>query len=238
MAKIYGLFGAMTGKMADSVMLVRNGEQIVRKYQPVVFNPSTPAQVAVRAKLKLMSQLSAVMAPYIAIRRQGPVSSRNLFVKANFPLTTFADNNADVELRQITLTKGIVSLPIPSASRVEGGIAVYISGAAEGRDLGVNRVVYVAFERTEANELRYLDSKVASVPGPTGGFSAELAGSTSQVVIYAYGVRDNTEAARVAFGNIALQSASMVAELVVSRTLTEADVTLTETRAAVLASAA
>lgn len=238
MAKIYGLFGAMSGKTADVVMVVRGGEQIVRKYQPIVTNPNTPGQIAARAKLKLMSQLAAVMAPYIAIKKQGNVSSRNLFVKANYGLATYLNNDANVELRSITLTKGILSLPLPSVSRSENSIEVYLSGASQGRVLDIDRVVYVAFERTDSNELRYLDSKVTSTPGQTGGYSVSMVSSTAQVVVYAYGVRDNTEAARVAFGNISLKTATMVAQLIVSRTLSETDVTLTETRANVLEAAA
>lgn len=235
MAKIYGLFGAMTGKVADAVMCVRNGEQIVRKYQPIVTNPNTAGQIEARAKLKLMSQLSAVMAPYIAIRKEGAVSTRNLFVKANYPLATYSSNEAEIPLRSVTLTRGILSMPVPTVSRTETNISVYLSGVYEGRDLGYNRVVYVAFERIEGNKLRYLDSKVVSTPGTQGGYNAVLAPSNNNVVVYVYGVRDNTEAARVVFGNISVPSASMVADLIVSRTLRESDVTLSETNANTLA---
>lgn len=237
MAKIYGLFGAMTGKTADVVMAVRGGEQIVRKYQPVVSNPKTAGQIAARAKLKLMSQLSAVMAPYIAIRKEGNVSSRNLFVKANYPFATYNNDQADITLTNVTLTRGILAIPQPSVSRAENAISVYLSGAVEGRNLGLSRVVYVAFERTERNELRYIDSKVVTDGGSQSSYAATMLGSNNAVVVYAYGVRDNTEAANVVFGNMAVQTASMIANLIVSRSLTETDVTLTETRANSLSAA-
>ena len=111
MAKIYGLFGSMTGKVADVVMSVRNGEQIARKYQPIVTNPNTPAQVEARAKLKLMSQLSAVMASVIAIPRKGNVSSRNGFVKKNYQSLTYASQQADIALANVQLTDSVVAMP-------------------------------------------------------------------------------------------------------------------------------
>lgn len=231
MAKIYGLFGSMTGKLADTVMSVRNGEQIARKYQPVVFNPSTPAQVAVRAKLKLLSQLSAVMAPVIAIRREGPVSARNLFTKENYGAATYADSQADITLTSIKLTRSVVALPVLDASnRVNNTVTVVLSRTPS---LDIDRLVVAAFVKQEDNTLRFLSSRVVTNPGTLNDYSTEFdLGGTYEAVFYAYGVRDNTESARVAFGNMQALTAETVAKLITSRTLTESDITLTETQAA------
>lgn len=237
MAKIYGLFGAMTGKVADAVMVVRNGEQVVRKYQPVVSNPSTLAQIAARAKMKLMSQLSAVMSPVIAIPRMGAVSSRNLFVKKNYGISTFADNEASIQLANVQLTSSVVALPAISAARRADSISAYLSDAPTLGNLDVDRVVYCMFEKQSDNRLRFVDSKVATTAGDGGWGVTDLPLVNNEVVILAYGVRDNTEAARVAFGNLEAIAAQQVAKLVTSRTLTEADVTLTETRGFTLAAA-
>lgn len=226
MAKIYGLFGAMTGKVADAVMLVRNGEQIVRKYQPIVSNPSTAAQVAVRAKLKLMSQLSAVMAPVIAIARQGAVSSRNLFTKVNYKLATFADNSADIALADVQLTKSVVGLPFLTASRAAADVSIELSRG----DMDVNRIVYAVFIKESDNRLRFLTSTVVSTPGASSTYPATINVQTSlPVTVLAYGVRDNTDAARAYFGDLTV-TAEDIAQVVTTRQLTEADVTLTETR--------
>lgn len=225
----------MTGKLADTVMSVRNGEQLARKYQPMVFNPSTPAQVAQRAKLKLMSQLSAVLAPAIAIPREGSVSSRNLFTKLNFPTATYASDEASVTLADVKLTKSVVGIPNVHANRGETAITVYLDSEPGYQSL--NRVVYVMLAKQADKSLRYAGSMVSSAAGSSGNFSAELPLSQDEVVIYAYGVRDNTEAAHVAFGNLEAMTAESVAKLLVTRTLTESDVTVTETRATVLAAA-
>lgn len=226
MAKIYGLFGAMTGKLADTVMSVRNGEQLARKYQPVVYNPSTAAQVAQRAKLKLLSQLSAVMAPVIAIRKEGSVSSRNLFTKINFPATSFETDKATVNLSAVKITKSVVSLPSVSASLTENGVSVTLEAAAND----ISRVVYCVFAKETDNTLRFLASSVVTSTGGATFATIITTPVDKSVVVYAYGVRDNTEAARVVFGEMEVPTAQQVAQVVTSRTLTEADVTLTETR--------
>lgn len=221
----------MTGKLADTVMSVRNGEQIARKYQPKVLNPSTAAQVAQRAKLKLLSQLSAVMAPVIAIPKQGSVSSRNLFVKDNFRNTSFADNTASVDLLKVQITRSVVSLPNVVITPASGDVSfnTYQLNAPAGV-INVDRVVYSVFTRQSDNSLRFVESLVATQQGENSWQMNGL--GLTNVVVFAYGVRDNTQAARTAFGNLKVLSAETIANLIVTRTLTESDITLTETRAA------
>lgn len=216
----------MTGKLADTVMSVRNGEQIARKYQPIVFNPSTQAQVAQRAKLKLLSQLSAVAAPVIAIPRQGSVSSRNLFTKKNFPNVSFADGEASVNLAGVQLTNSVVGLPAVYAVRLEDSIFVNLDTI----EVDVDRVVYALFEKRADNSLRLLGSAVATTAGSSAQpWSASLPLSSNEVVVLAYGIRDNTENARASFGDLEAVTGETVASLIVTRTLTETDITLTET---------
>lgn len=228
MAKIYGLFGAMTGKTADVVMAVRNGEQIVRKYQPVVSNPNTASQVAARAKLKLMSQMSAVLAPVIAIARQGAVSPRNLFVKTNYPLVTYTNDEANVDLSKVQLTKSVVGMAPITVYRGGGGVeAGLIPDAAN--TLNVSRVVYVLVGYGDDRKLRLLDTQVATDAGATGRWPVNFVDTPAAAECYAYAMRDNTETARTVFGNIEGVSATRIAQLIVQRTLLENDVTLTET---------
>lgn len=227
MAKIYGLFGTMTGKLADTVMSVRNGEQIARKYQPVVLNPSSPAQVAQRAKLKLMSQLSAIMAPVIAIPRQGAVSSRNLFTKKNIGLTTYANNEAEINMPNIQLTSSVVGLP---ALVVGATGTTSIDVSLDTINVDIDRVVYAAFEKRPDNSLRLYGTTVVSERGTSAApFGGSFPYTSAELVVYAYGVRDNNENARTTFGNLEVTSGEQVAKLITNRKLTEADITLTET---------
>ena len=218
----------MTGKLADTVMSVRNGEQIVRKYQPTVFNPSTQAQVAQRAKMKLMSQLSAVMASVIAIPREGSVSSRNLFTKGNFPLTTYQNDQAEIVLSDVQITKSTVGLGAITGSRTTNGIEASLVPVTARGDF--NRVVYALFAKGVDGRLRYITSRTATEFGQGAPWSVTFPLISEDVVILAYGVRDNTNAARAAFGNMEAITAETIAKLVVTRNLTESDITLTETR--------
>ena len=224
----------MTGKLANTVMAVRNGEQIVRAYQPVVANPSTPAQVEARAKLKLMSQMAAVMAPVIAIPRMGAVSSRNLFIRKNYGATTFDDGTASITLTEVQLTSSVIGLsPIDGVRSAE---VIGVDLVERTVPAAVDRVVYAEFAKMTDGRLRFVDSKTSNQA--TTGFHVELALVPEEVVIYAYGVRDNTDAARATFGNMQTITAETIAKLITSRVLLESDVTLTETVAIQIAPAA
>lgn len=234
MAKIYGLFGSMQGKVADVVMAVRSGEQIVRKYQPIVSNPSTPAQVEQRAKLKLISQLSAVCAPVIAIRRQGVVSARNLFTKKNYNAITYSDNVASINLNNLQLTNSVVGIPPVSINRVAGENLISAVMSQSGVE-NLSRVVFCFFEKLADERLRLITSVVATEPNPQDVYQATIPLTTSEVVVLAYGVRDNNESARAIFGELEAPTAEQVAKIVTTSVLTERDITLTETTGATLA---
>lgn len=227
MAKIFGLQGAITGKLANTVFAVRYGEQLARAYQPVVHNPKSEAQAINRAKLKLISQLSAVLAPVIAIRRIGSKSPRNLFTKENFPLVGYTDSVASINLNRVQLTQSVVGLPAFSADRTSGtGIAVALSGDASS---DFDRVVYVVIAKQGDEKLRLIGSTMATEAGANGTFPAVLPYSDNAVVVYAYGIRANSDYARTVFGNLTAAAAEEVAKLIVTRALTENDVTLSET---------
>lgn len=228
MAKIYGLFGSMQGKVADVVMAVRNGEQIVRKYQPIVSNPKTAAQIATRAKLKLLSQLGAALQPVIAIPRVGTVSPRNGFTQANFPVTTFGSDKATIHLEDIQLTKSSVSIGQFVADR-DGGNAINASFLGD-ISASVDAVVYVVLRRTEDSKVMVATSKLVTEAGVQGNFETTLPLITGEIAVLSYGIRYNTVAAKVAFGNIDVPGgATSVANLLASRVLGQSDATLSKT---------
>lgn len=234
MAKFYGS-AVKTGKLGGSVFAIRYGEVIERQYQPVVANPSTPAQVEARAKMKLMSQLGAVMAPVIAIPRSGAASSRNLFVKLNYPGVQFADDEAEVNLSRIQLTKSVVGLPAVVAVR---GTGTAITIDMQVPLQGFNRVVYALFIKQSDGKLRFAKSQVVSEGGTNNTYPWETTlGALDSAVVYAYAVRDNNERAKAVFGNMEVPTAEDVARLLVTRSLLENDVTLTETQGVEIAPA-
>ena len=194
--KLTGLTGTGSGKLGSSVFSVHAGEQVVRQYQPVVTNPSTQTQVNIRARLKLISQLSAVMGDVIAIPRKGNVTSRNLFVSDNYHVTEALNGVATVDLSAIGLTRGGIHIPYINAERVDTtSIDVALADKA---DQIVDRVVYVMFYRNRSGELQLADSAVVETAGADGKFPYSFGYIAQDVVVYAYGIFDkNTKALRL-----------------------------------------
>lgn len=228
MAKVYGLNGYLRGKLGNTVFAIRNGEQMSRQYNPNPMNPKSAMQTANRAKLKLLSQLGAALQPVIAIPRMGMVSPRNGFTQANYQYTAFAGENASIDLADIQLTKSSVALSGFSADRTSGdSIAVaMLESVASSNDA----VVYVVLRRTDAGKVAVASSLLVREAGADGLFAASLPYQDGDIAVCAYGIRYNTNAARSAFGNLNVPSALGVAKLFASRTLTEGDATMTETR--------
>ena len=227
MAKLRSIDGKMSGKLGGRVYAVRNGEQLIRERPISIFNPNTIGQVNARARLKMLSQLSAVLGGVIPLPRIGSVSSRNRFVKINYPNSTAVNGAASITLNELKLTASVVGLPAVTAVTAGGNTTVSLQGAASP---DVDRVVYVFLQVGDDNEVRLRTSMVVERTSENDNFLASPAVGGSGIVVLAYGVIDRTENARVVYGDVEALTAEFIATLVANRTLTESDVTLTETR--------
>ena len=231
--KLHGITGTGSGKLGSSVFSVTAGEQVVRQYQPVVTNPSTENQVNNRARLKLLSQLSAVMADVIAIPRAGALSPRNIFVSDNYPITTAENGAATIDLAKIALTKGGMQIPAVVAER-DGDTAINVALAAKADQL-VARVIYIAFYRNNVGELQLLDSAVVETAGAEGTFPYVFPYMSQDVIVYAYGIFDKNSKATAKFGNYGVETGTQVASLIADRKVSESDYLITKTQGVVLA---
>lgn len=188
--KLNGVFGKGTGKVGNSVWAVSGGVQIVRPYNPNVTNPRTDAQVAQRAKLKLMSQLAAVLAPGIAFKKKGLVSARNQFVSANIGNVTFVsgaeENSAQINMSRIDLTGGSRSLPSLTHSQFDthGGTLSLSGAAAED----IKAVVYVLCEYSDEEKISLVDVIVSNTPGEGRTFEAQAPAISAAAFALGYGV--------------------------------------------------
>ena len=205
----------------------------MRQYQPVVTNPSTENQVNNRARLKLLSQLSAVMADVIAIPRAGALSPRNIFVSDNYPITTAENGAATIDLAKIALTKGGMQIPAVVAER-DGDTAINVALAAKADQL-VARVIYIAFYRNNVGELQLLDSAVVETAGAEGTFPYVFPYMSQDVIVYAYGIFDKNSKATAKFGNYGVENGTQVASLIADRKVSESDYLITKTQGVVLA---
>jgi len=196
--KLNGIFGKGSGKVGSSVFAISGGEQIVRQYNPQVSNPSTDAQVEQRAKLKLMSQVAAALAPAIAFKKQGLVSARNQFVSKNIGLCTFEDGVADVAVQKLHIAPGPLVLADLSVSRSSASAAaVSVPALAEGT---LDRVVYVAARFDETEKIA-LESISVAEAGNSNTFAANIAVAPEKCVVFAYGVKFNSASAKIKFND-------------------------------------
>lgn len=226
--KLAGIQGKGTGKLGASVYAVSGGEQIVRQYNPNVSNPSTTGQVDQRSKFKLMSQLSAAMAPFIAIRKQGLVSARNIFNSINIGNARVDDGVADINLNRVQLTKSQLGIADFTADRTSGtDIAVQL---AEEVTAGLDGVVYSAFTKEADGTLAAFDSVVVKTAGSPAQFAGSLKYTAKSIVVYAYGYRANSSAAQNAYGNMSAPSAEQVAKLITTSYEVASGTSLTKTK--------
>lgn len=232
--KLSGLTGSGSGKMGNSVFAVVGGVQIVRQYQPNVTNPSTLSQVNVRARMKLLSQLAAVYANVLAFQKQGLKSARNLFIEKNFVNTYASGGVAQITYENIQLTPGNLGLPQIVAQRASGtGLQLALASDATGV---ASRVVYVVFGKTAENALQFIDSAIVETAGQDGTFPATLSYVGGDIVIHAYGMRDNNAGATAKYASYQVTAASDLATLVANRTLGLEDYSFTRTRGTSMAS--
>lgn len=232
MGKVTSLYGKTTGKIGSIVFSTSGGETIAREYNPNVSNPNTMAQINQRARLKLMSQLSASLAPVIAIPKKGLVSARNQFTKMNFDQSMANNGVAQITYENVQLTNGNLGLPTIEATRAQGsGISINL---AEDASSAVSRVVYILYRKTSEQRLQFVSSVIAEAAGGNGSFPATLPYTEGDIVLFAYGMRDTSESASAKYGNMQVANALDVAKLTAYRNISSEDFQFTETRGATM----
>lgn len=232
MAKQTSLFGKISGKLGAVVFATSGGETISREYNPNVSNPSTQAQVDQRARLKLMSQLSASLAPVLAMQKDGLVSARNQFVKKNFAASSAIAGAAQITYENLQLTNGNAGLPAITATRAqESGVSIEL---AEDARAAVSRVVYIMYRKTSEQTLQLVQSVVVEAAGANGTFPASMLYTEGDIVLFAYGMKDLNANATANYGNMQVADAVDVARLVATRKVDSSSYQFTQTRGATM----
>lgn len=232
MAKVVSLQGVAKGKVGSMVYSVAGGQMVARSYQPNVSNPNTQAQVDQRAKMKLMSQIAAALAPVIVIPKEGLKSSRNLFIKKNFDNVSATSGVAQLTYENIQLTNGNAGLPAIEVSRSqESGISVNLE---ERCDAAVSRVVYILYRKTSENTLQYVQSIIVDAAGSEGKFPGTLIYMTGDIVVFAYGMKDLSAKASAKYADYSVQNGEDIAKLALTRRISMSDYQFTRTRGTTL----
>lgn len=241
MAKQTSLFGKISGKLGAVVFSTSGGETISREYNPNVSNPNTQAQIDQRARLKLMSQLSASLSPVLAMTKDGLVSKRNKFTKLNFPASYALDGVAQITYENVQITEGSNALPALIAEGAVSGSSMTISAALSSNPAAtINRVVYCLFKKTNEGKLEYVTSVISTTrweQEATFPFVALFSSlPVAEYVIFAYGMSDASERATATYGNLNVVTASDLARLVATRAISFSDYQFTQTRAITIGS--
>lgn len=227
--KLKGILGKGTGKLGNAVFAVSGGEQIMREYNPNVSNPNTEAQVAQRAKLKLMSQLAAALAPAFGFAKQGLVSARNQFVSKNIGLATFAADEASVDVTALQLTPSNVAFPaLVIAQGDPGEIDVELNSAAAA---DIKRVAYFVYRQNIDKKLEFVATQIVDEAGASRTFATTFENVAGKLVVYAYGIKDNSVSATIRYENYVNAQSEEEATLSVISLFRSADYSLTATTA-------
>lgn len=228
MAKIAGISGSLAGKVGNIVYSVLKGVNVARQYNPEPYNPNSPAQVEARAKLKMISQLSAIVAGQLAMIRKQTETMRNVFVKINFPFLTYIDGAVEMALANMQLTSGNLGLPGFTVERVAGyGLSVQLAQAGYP---AFDKVVWVVYKVLEHGKLMFNESKVCDLTEQSPFGATIMQNVTSDCTIHCYGISTKSAKAQAIFENMVVVSADEVARLISQRTIGDSDVTLSETR--------
>lgn len=243
MAKQTSLFGKISGKLGAVVFSTSGGATISREYNPHVANPNTDAQINQRARMKLMSQLSACLAPVIAMQKDGLVSVRNQFVKRNFDSCYSVNGQAQISYENVQLTQGNVGLPqIKWSAETDSEIPTLYAFFTDEPSTTISRVVWCLFRKTEEGKLEFVSSLITETreapvagryfQGSFEGVSMDSEEATLAVdyVIYAYGMIDASERATAQYGNLNVNTATDIADLVTNRRISYMDYQFTQTR--------
>lgn len=230
--KLQGFVGKGTGKLGASVWTVRKGVQVVREYTDKVSNPNTPAQVGQRAKFKLLTQLSAIVAGSgIFFRNLKPGESmRNAFMRANMGAVEVSPtgNVALLNTSEVVLTDGNKMAPTASFNRTTGIMTVDLTGEAMSDIMGVGYAVITIPDlgrvlgysgRTEKAEGATTISVTVAVP-------QQLMNKTGVLI---WGYRFATEDARAKYEDIAASETADVVALEFDRMLREGLIEPTQT---------
>lgn len=211
--KLNGILGKGSGKLGSSVFAISGGAQIVREHNPKVSNPNTVAQVEQRAKMKLLSQLAADLAPALFYKKKGLVSARNQFIAANMPLCTYDNEEAKVDIKRLILSAG--KTPLPGIFVNTDGVE-WVVQLQNAPNFPLKGVYYIGIKKVAANEeqerLAIQEIKYASEPQSQNLFPMTVNWPDVDF-IFAVGVKDTEDAAKIAYGDYDAQDATGLAQL-------------------------
>lgn len=220
------------GRVGDEIYSVYRGVKVVKQAPASVANPQTEKQVAQRARMKLMTQLAAAMAPAILFKAEGTVSARNKFVSYNFGQSYYSGDKASVIMENIQLADSNTGIPAVLADRSSGDKIVVNLAAAPTES--VVAVVYAIFRKTDEGNLELFGMKTVEDAGEQGNFPGEFRYSTGELMIFAVGIMATTNSAKATYYNLSVAAGVDTASLLNQINLTANGLKYSKTRGTTL----
>ena len=233
MATAGSLLQGMQGKLGTMVLRNKVGGGTVAANLPRKTNSNTEAQQKVRSSFKLISQLASQIADIIAIPRDGAKSSRNLFSQINSQLVYANNIGAFIDLEEVQLTKSNNQFVNLSIGREAGEFSVY---SLENTKQICDKIVILILKANDSGSLSLLNSEIidsgVEIERNYNNADGKYDGN---IVVYAYGIKFETEAARVKYANMNISTADEVAQVVVNRSFSTSEASVTKTSGAEIA---
>lgn len=224
------------------IIYYKVGDTILsREYTPHVANPNTLKQVQQRAKIKLLSQIGALLRPFIAIFPSSGKSSRSIFAQLNYPKITAPSTTAEIDYSSVSLTDS--NRPITQVAKnvdfVPSGVRKLI-GLPDEPSQDIQRVFYYLFTKTDNGKLVFVDyylsetRKSARLPyyfcWAVAQFDIDEQGkSTKDYVVFAVGMGDYSELATEYWESLGVPEIGYLGQLIAEGLITSEDFYFTET---------
>lgn len=203
MAKVPSPFltGA-TGKFAGAAFQQSPGNGTILREVVKPTNPSTEAQVEQRAKFKLMSQVATAFKSVIAMKREGNITPRNMFVKINSPLLTFdsAAKQAKIDLLALQLTKG--TQQVSATATFKGKIVATLTSGLPN----LIGAIFVVVSKTADGSIEIKAVATKKVEDPTDSITHEFQDGLAGPFVLAYGITKDAGDITIKYGNAEYKS--------------------------------
>lgn len=215
MAKVNPTLGKMVGKIGGIVYSVSKGQQVMREKPISVANPQTPAQVAQRSKMKLITQLAAQVSGSIFFVGAGAVSGRNQFVAANLKQAYYSGDKAAIILDNVQLADGNAGIPALHVARsINQKLQITFTEEVSSDIVGIYFCVY---KKTDEGRLALYGQKLVREKDQTYGFMAEFPTTTDELVVWTVGIKASSASSKAAYYNFSVSNgvdaASLLSEI-------------------------
>lgn len=229
------------GKKAGIVTYKVGETLLAREYVPNPANPKTEKQVQQRAKIKLLSQIAAVVRPIIAIFPSSGKSSRSIFARLNYPKITALSTTAEIDYTSVALTDS--NRPITQVAKdiafLTYGVRKLV-GLPEEPTEDIKRVFYYIYTKTDNGKLQLLDYYLSEIRWTSRNplffcwanapFEIDEKGRAKKdYVIYAIGMGDNSEQATDYWNSLEVDNLEFLGQLIAENIISANDFYFTET---------